>query len=154
MTKDILQFFKNLFYHLYIHPVFFYAGIGVVIVFVVSFFIPSLFLPSQILLLILLLFFIFDIGLLFLPISRVDAERIVGHRFSNGDQNKVDLYIYNKYSFDIQADIIDELPPEFQVRDFEIKKTISAANKVHLPYLMRPIFRGLVGFGDIHIYVT
>ena len=95
-----------------------------VIVFVVSFFIPSLFLPSQILLLILLLFFIFDIGLLFLPISRVDAERIVGHRFSNGDQNKVDLYIYNKYSFDIQADIIDELPPEFQVRDFEIKKQV------------------------------
>ncbi|MBP6447052.1 MAG: DUF58 domain-containing protein [Saprospiraceae bacterium] len=154
MTKDILQFFKNLFYHLYIHPVFFYAGIGVVIVFVVSFFIPSLFLPSQILLLILLLFFIFDIGLLFLPISRVDAERIVGHRFSNGDQNKVDLYIYNKYSFDIQADIIDELPPEFQVRDFEIKKTILAGDKVHLPYLLRPTFRGLVGFGDIHIYVT
>jgi hypothetical protein len=105
MTKDILQFFKNLFYHLYIHPVFFYAGIGVVIVFVVSFFIPSLFLPSQILLLILLVvFFIFDIGLLFLPdLPCGSAERIVGHRFSNGDQNTRLTYTFTiSITFDIQ----------------------------------------------------
>ena len=109
---------KNLYKHLYIHPRFFYLGIGVVFIFLVSFFIPSLFLPAQILLLFLLLFFIFDIGLLFYNADGVVAQRLVGNRFSNGDQNSVELFVTNLYSFDIVTTIIDELPPEFQVRDF------------------------------------
>jgi uncharacterized protein (DUF58 family) len=145
---------KNLYKHLYIHPRFFYLGIGVVFIFLVSFFIPSLFLPAQILLLFLLLFFIFDIGLLFYNADGVVAQRLVGNRFSNGDQNNVDLFVTNLNSFDIVATIIDELPPEFQVRDFEIKRSISSGKKVHLPYVLRPTFRGLVTFGDIHVYAS
>ena len=145
---------KNLYKHLYIHPRFFYLGIGVAFIFLVSFFMPFLFLPAQILLLFLLLFFIFDIGLLFYNAEGVAAQRLVGSRFSNGDQNNVDLFVTNLYSFDIVTTIIDELPPEFQVRDFEIKRSISSGKKVHLPYVLRPTFRGLVTFGDIHIYAS
>ncbi len=115
---------------------------------------PSLFLPAQIILLFLLLFFIFDIGLLFYNAEGVVAHRLVGNRFSNGDQNGVELFVTNLYSFDIVTTIIDELPPEFQVRDFEINRSISSGKKVHLPYILRPTFRGMVTFGDIHVYAS
>jgi uncharacterized protein (DUF58 family) len=145
---------KNLYKHLYIHPRFFYLGIGVVFIFLVSFFMPFLFLPAQIFLLFLLLFFFFDIGFLFYNAEGVVAHRLVGNRFSNGDQNNVELFVTNLYSFDIVTTIIDELPPEFQVRDFEIKRSISSGKKVHLPYILRPTFRGMVTFGDIHVYAS
>lgn len=149
-----MKLLKNLFQHLYIHPRFFYLGIGVVFVFVVSFFLPSLFIVAQLLLLLILLFFAFDIGLLFFNEKGIVAERRLADRFSNGAQNSIDLYINSFYNFDIQIEVIDELPPEFQVRDFMVNKNIKAGQKVHIPYQLRPTFRGLVDFGSIHIYAS
>ncbi|MBK8053287.1 MAG: DUF58 domain-containing protein [Saprospiraceae bacterium] len=148
------QVIKTLYKHLYIQPRFFYAGIAVVFVFIVSFFIPLLFVPAQIMLLLLVLFFIFDTILLFRSEKGVEAQRILSDRFSNGTQNTIELKITNHYGFRISTEIIDELPPEFQVRDFEIRSAVAAGSTEIYVYQLRPTFRGLIDFGDVHIYAA
>ena len=94
-----------------------------------------------------------DIVFLFL-ISRTPVlVRKVPERFSNGDENKVIVIIQNKYSFTVKAEIIDELPMQFQNRNFLIKQTLKAAEEKELIYLLRPVERGAYYFGKLNAYI-
>lgn len=94
-----------------------------------------------------------DIVFLFL-ISRTPVlVRKVPERFSNGDENKVILIIQNKYSFTVKAEIIDELPMQFQNRNFLIKQTLKAAEEKELIYSLRPVERGAYYFGKLNAYI-
>jgi len=149
-----MSILKNIFTGLYIHPRFYYFGVGVIFVFVVSFFIPALFIPAQLLFYILMLFLFFDILILFNTVTGVKAERIVPEKMSNGDENEVRLIVTNYYRFHIQADIVDEIPVEFQERDFLIATTLAEQENIELPYFLRPTFRGVISFGKIHVYIA
>jgi len=149
-----MSILKNIFTGLYIHPRFYYFGVGVIFVFVVSFFIPALFIPAQLLFYILMLFLFFDILILFNTVTGVKAERIVPEKMSNGDENEVKLIVTNYYRFHIQADIVDEIPVEFQERDFLIATSLAEQENIELPYFLRPTFRGVISFGKIHVYIA
>jgi len=149
-----MSILKNIFTGLYIHPRFYYFGVGVIFVFVVSFFIPALFIPAQLLFYILMLFLFFDILILFNTVTGVKAERIVPEKMSNGDENEVRLIVTNYYRFHIQADIVDEIPVEFQERDFLIATSLAEQENIELPYFLRPTFRGVISFGKIHVYIA
>src|SRR5690606_34094878 len=83
----------------------------------------------------------------------VNAFRICGDRFSNGDQNAIQLNVINQYNFNITLDIIDEIPFQFQVRDFLIQEKIDSLKSINLKYYLRPTERGVYSFGKLLIYV-
>ncbi|WP_424198189.1 DUF58 domain-containing protein [Algibacter sp.] len=138
----------------YIQPRFFYAGIGIVVLFALSYFIPILFNVAQLSILILVLLFILDFLIVFLGKNKIEAKRILPDKFSNGDKNQIKLEINNNYLLTIHLEIIDEIPEQFQVRDFKIKESIASRKTRFIQYDLRPTERGEYYFGNLNIYAS
>ena len=138
----------------YIQPRFFYAGIGIVVLFGLSYFIPLLFNIAQLIILILLGFFLLDVLIVFIGKNKLEATRIVPDKFSNGDKNQIDISINNHYSISVYLEIIDEIPEQFQVRDFKIKEQITSRKSKSISYDLQPFERGEYHFGALNIYVS
>ncbi|AJR03747.1 DUF58 domain-containing protein [Siansivirga zeaxanthinifaciens] len=136
----------------YIQPRFFYAGIGIVVLFGLSYFIPVLFNIAQLLILVLAVLFVFDFILVFSGKHKIQASRVLPDKFSNGDKNDVQINISNHYPFLVYLEIIDEIPEQFQKRDFKIKTSIPSKITKQITYNLRPTERGEYHFGDLNIY--
>ncbi|RRJ89608.1 DUF58 domain-containing protein [Flavobacterium macacae] len=144
-----MNFFKSL----YINNFFFYALIGVGILYCIAFIFPALLGAAGYLLLILIAFVLMDILILFLAKNGIDGTRIAPEKLSNGDENAIGINIKNYYTFPIGVKIIDEIPEQFQVRNFEIKRKIKATSQDDIQYYLRPTERGEYVFGNLNIYV-
>src|SRR5688572_24497745 len=92
---------------------------ALVVLFVFSFFYPSLAGLPEIILQVLAIIVAIDYFFLFVINRKPSAKRIIAERFSNGDENKVELVIKNDLSFVVDMQIIDELPEQFQMRDWK-----------------------------------
>ncbi|MCH5716780.1 DUF58 domain-containing protein [Niabella hibiscisoli] len=82
------------------------------------------------------------------------ATRQLPERLSIGDDNPVSLFISNRYNFPVNTLIIDELPVQLQIRDWERTLTIPALTSETLAYQVKPFTRGEYTFDDINIIVT
>ena len=60
-----------------------------------------------------------DLFMLFLNKSKVGATRIVNTQLSLGDKNTVRIKVSSTFNMPVSLRIIDELPYQLQVRDFE-----------------------------------
>ena len=109
---------------------------------------------ANILLLLFLLVFALDVFVLFRNKSGVVAKRITDSKLSNGDDNVVSIQIENRYGFKIHITLIDELPIQFQLRDFERKISIESSKENYIRYSLRPVVRGEYYFGSIRIFVS
>lgn len=138
----------------YIQPRFFYAGIGIVLLLGLSYFVPVLFNIAQLCILVLLVFFLVDVLIVFIGKNKLKAERIAPEKFSNGDTNQIDIFINNNYGININIEIIDEIPEQFQVRDFKIKSPISSRKSKNISYDLKPFERGEYHFGALNIYAS
>jgi uncharacterized protein (DUF58 family) len=85
--------------------------------------------------------------------NQVSAERILPQKLSNSDENEVEIMVENKYRFSINVEIIDEIPIQFQKRDFLKKIKIGAATSERFSYYLRPVTRGEYFYGKLNIYV-
>jgi uncharacterized protein (DUF58 family) len=103
---------------------------------------------------ILLAFLIIDTLLLFASGKKIVGNRIMSEKLSNGDENEIKIAINNQYSFPIYSKIIDEIPFQFQQRNFEVKRKIKALGKDNYTYLLRPTERGEYSFGNLNIYAA
>lgn len=81
-------------------------------------------------------------------------NRVLPDKFSNSDENEVAILLNNSYSFFIYIEIIDELPIQFQKRDFLKKTKLKAKQKNTFIYYVRPVDRGEYVFGNLNAYVT
>ncbi|GAL71889.1 DUF58 domain-containing protein [Jejuia pallidilutea] len=138
----------------YIQPRFFYAGICIVVLFALSYFIPVLFNIAQLCILVLLGLFFIDVLIVFAGKQKIEAKRIVPDKFSNGDTNQIKIYIKNNYAFVAYAEIIDEVPEQFQIRNFKIKATIYPKKDKFIFYNLTPKERGEYHFGFLNIYAS
>ena len=145
-----MKFFKPF----YIQPRFFYVGIGIVVLFALSYFIPLLFNIAQLSILVLILLFILDFIIVFIGKNKLNATRILPDKFSNGDKNQIKLNINNNYSISVYLEIIDEIPEQFQVRDFKIKERIASRKSKSIQYDLKPTERGEYHFGYLNVYVS
>lgn len=136
----------------YIQPRFFYAGIGIVMLFALSYFIPILFNIAQLSILVLILLVFLDFLIIFIGKNKIEATRILPDKFSNGDKNKIELNIRNNYPILIYLEVIDEVPEQFQIRDFKIKESISPRKTRTITYDLKPTERGKYYFGNLNIY--
>ncbi|RKE92249.1 uncharacterized protein (DUF58 family) [Ichthyenterobacterium magnum] len=122
--------------------------------FLMSFWIKLLYPIAWILTLTIGVLFIVDLLLLYRFKNAVKGRRILPEKFSNSDENPVPITLSNNYPFKTHIDIIDELPIQFQKRDFSYK-TILEPNETHnFTYDVRPVERGEYYFGNLNIYAS
>lgn len=140
--------------NLYINNRFFFSLIGVGILYVFAFFFPGLMMVAHIVLLLVFLATMVDYLLLFREKDGVLAQRILPEKLSNGDENPVKVDIKNNYSFKINTKIIDEIPFQFQKRDFLIQKQIAPGKNTLFQYILEPKERGEYSFGALNIFVS
>jgi Uncharacterized conserved protein (some members contain a von Willebrand factor type A (vWA) domain) len=87
-------------------------------------------------------------------VNGLEAARILPEKFSNSDENDVLIRLYNKYSFTITIGMVDELPVQFQKRDFFRKIKIPGKNRNTFTYGVRPVERGEYVFGNLNCFAT
>jgi uncharacterized protein (DUF58 family) len=138
---------------LYLNNRFLYSASAISLLFFISYFASELFFPASIMLLVLVLLLIVDMLLLYSGKYAVISHRILADRFSNGDVNEVKLIVTNSYPYEVKIRIIDELPVEFQIRDFEILSYLESNQTKYYSYNIRPVKRGEYTFGSMNIYV-
>lgn len=140
--------------NLYINTRFFFSLIGVGIIYVLAFFFPVLMWGAHGVLLVCFLAAMVDYLFLFNSKNGVLAQRILPEKLSNGDENFVKIDIKNNYGFRIKTKIIDEIPFQFQKRDFLITKDIESGRNTYFQYSLEPKERGEYSFGNLNIYVS
>jgi uncharacterized protein (DUF58 family) len=96
--------------------------------------------------------FAYDLFSLFNRTVKVEVERIVPHVLSLGDDNVIRLHLRNKSGMHLYINLIDELPEQFQFRNFAINITIEPGAEKKLEYSLRPLSRGLYEFGFVQLY--
>ena len=126
----------------------------IVLLFIVSFELNFLLPVASLLFLVLLAVTLMDCLLLFRVQKGIYARRICPDKLSNGDDNELQLYIENYYSFPIHLSIIDELPPQFQKRDLHFDFTMKGKETKILNYHLRPVKRGQYVFGAVNVFVS
>jgi uncharacterized protein (DUF58 family) len=122
-------------------------------VFMVSYFFPSLFRIASLMLLLLGIAVVIDALLIYSKGSGFSATRSTAGRFSIGDENRIELHLHNKYLFPVRISVIDELPIQFQDRNWLRKAKLASNEKKELEYFLRPASRGEYIFDNINIYV-
>jgi uncharacterized protein (DUF58 family) len=127
--------------------------VGVILLFVLSYNWPVIFPVAQICMWFVLAMIALDYGLLFFRRNSLKIERITGEKFSNGDINKVQLSITNRYHFRISLKIIDEIPVQFQKRDFTVSAILNSEETQNISYTLRPVERGEYIFNDVNVFV-
>jgi uncharacterized protein (DUF58 family) len=139
---------------IYINNFFFYVLLGITGLFVCAFIFPALYNAVWYIVLILSTFLLLDILILFFAKNGIEANRTTPEKLSNGDENSIHIRIKNYYTFPVSVKIIDEIPFQFQVRNFEIKRQLKASSQDEISYELRPTERGEYSFGNLNIYVS
>lgn len=144
----------NFFRQLYINNFFFYLLIGIIVLFCCAFIFPALYSAVWFLLLMIGVFFVLDLLILFSSKNGIEAERTTPEKLSNGDENPIVVTVKNFYTFSIFVKVIDEIPFQFQVRNFEICRKMKNASQDEFKYHLRPTERGEYFFGTLNVYVS
>lgn len=82
------------------------------------------------------------------------GTRMLPDKFSNSDDNEVSIQLENKYAFKIEVGIVDELPVQFQKRDFFQTTKILGKQRHTYTYIVRPVERGEYVFGNLNLYAS
>jgi len=138
---------------LYINHLFFYILMGIGGLFFLSFFVKWMFDVAVILFVLYLLVTVIDIFVLYYSKNGIETVRELPDRLSNGDENIIRISLKNNYSVPVFLEIIDEIPFQFQKRDFLIQLRLGENEKKVIEYSLRPTERGEYFFGKLNVYV-
>ena len=127
---------------------------GCVILLFTSFFVHILYQPVVAFTTTVFALTLLDYILLFFVKGGIKATRILSPRFSIGDENKVTLSIINSYPYRIKGQLIEELPFQFQERNFNLPVTIGYRSRETISYNLRPLSRGEYEFGNLICFIT
>ncbi len=101
---------------------------------------------------IILVLALIDIIILFTG-TGIKAERTLPEKFSNSDENIVQIIIESTFGFKVFAEVIDEIPVQFQKRDFLKTLRLSEYSSTSFEYLLKPLKRGEYIFGNLNVYI-
>jgi uncharacterized protein (DUF58 family) len=71
-----------------------------------------------------------------------------------GDENLIKIRIENASNLPLSIRLIDELPVQFQQRDFEYRISLGTGASETLHYELRPVERGQYTFGDLNLFLS
>lgn len=144
---------KRLFKHTYLTFRFFLIAMAFVALFILAYIYPGLLSIISALFFVAIGLVVTDFILLFKQ-KGILASRILPEKLSNGDDNPIELTIHNNYNFTTHLLLIDELPFQYQKRDFEINTELKKNDQKKITYTLRPLERGEYYFGNLNIYVN
>ena len=127
---------------------------GCVIFLFTAFFVHVLYQPAVAVTSAILAFVVIEYILLFLVKGGVKSTRIMSSRFSIGDDNAVTLSVVNSYPFKINCSLIEELPFQFQERNFNKQAVIAYHSRETVTYHLRPLSRGEYNFGYLMCFAS
>jgi uncharacterized protein (DUF58 family) len=139
---------------MYLSKRFYIIGIVIALLFITGYFFPVVYVAGKVLLALFAAVCTVDFILLWHRKKVADAERYCTPRFSNGDENEVQLVVENHYPFPVNIEVIDEIPVIFQRRDILFKAKLEARNSKKIIYSLRPVKRGKYAFGRIILYFS
>lgn len=140
--------------NLHLNNRFFFALFAAGFCYVLAFFFPVIMWIATAILLFVVLLLVAEIFILFQNKTGIKAQRILPEKLSNGDDNPVKIDVKNQYSFNIKTKIIDEIPFQFQKRDFLIHRSIKPNEAIFFQYILQPKERGEYSFGNLNVYVS
>lgn len=140
--------------HLYLRPRFFWLFGGLILLMLMSFAIPVLFPVAQALVVVGVIIVLVDVMLLFNGNVKIDVKRTLPRQLSLGDDNKVTLEVHNGYGMPLGITVIDELPTEFQRRDFDWTEQYKPDETKTYTYILRPVLRGEYTFYNVNVFIN
>lgn len=84
----------------------------------------------------------------------IGASRQRATRFSNGDENVVNIRVESSYRYPVSLEVIDEIPFVFQQRDIGFRLRLSPDEGKTISYSLCPTRRGIYSFGLIRVFAT
>lgn len=93
-------------------------------------------------------------GIMLYRLRGIQAFRQCADRFSNGDENKVNIRVESNYPHAVSVEVVDEIPFIFQKRDVSFRMKLQANDGKTISYHLRPTSRGIYSFGHIRVFVT
>ncbi|WP_026809661.1 DUF58 domain-containing protein [Arenibacter latericius] len=145
---------KSIIKNTYLEKRFFIVLTGIVIGFLLSFIFPDLMGVVKLLFFVFVLASMVDFLLLFASKGVLLGQRIIPEKLSNGDENEIEISLSNSYLFPVGIKIIDELPLQFQKRDFRILSSLGKGKKKRYTYQLRPTERGVYAFGNLNVFAS
>lgn len=124
-----------------------------IFLFIIAFFLPFLLYVALVYLVVFLALTGMDYLMLFAGKRNVVAQRIVNERLNLGFNNTISLSVRNAFPFPVHIRLIDEIPVQFQDRNFNKHVSVAASSRQVLEYILKPVARGEYIFGRILCYV-
>ncbi|MAT89228.1 MAG: DUF58 domain-containing protein [Flavobacteriaceae bacterium] len=143
----------NLLKSLYLSHRFFYVLAVVAVLFLCSFWWEKLYGITWVIVLFLGFTILIEMVMLYQG-KGLEGQRLLPEKFSNSDHNDVVIQLQNRYAFRLHVAIVDELPIQFQKRDFYRSLSIAPKQKNDLVYQVRPVDRGEYRFGKLNCYAS
>lgn len=140
--------------NLYLTNRFFFVMSCIIIVMMLSYAFPALMAIAQTALILHGVLCLIDVILLYNGRVKFEADRDVPTVLSLGDDNVIRLLVLNKSTLTFQVEIIDELPEQFQSRNFKLNVTLPPATPKEIHYELRPVTRGEYQFGNVILFLT
>lgn len=133
----------------------FYQWLSLLVVsFIIGYYVAVVFLFAKLAAGVLFVLTVVDLVLLFLGGKKLDIQRQCNERFSNGDDNEVTIRLESSFAVNVKVEVIDELPVQFQIRDFSKEVALPPGEVSALVYTLRPVTRGVYAFGYVIGLVT
>ena len=133
----------------------FFASLGLLAaLFVLGFALPPLFPIAQALLVVWVAVLALDAWLLYGRSFDISGQRRLPAVFSLGDPNPVYVHLESRSSVLLRCQVIDELPQQFQIRDFVQHVSLRPDEAQEIRYELTPTVRGEYGFGALNLFAT
>ncbi len=131
---------------------FFWLFGGIAALFALSYALDGLFPLAQMAFAVALALVGADAALLYGRRRYLDCQRNTAPIFSLSDPNEVTLRVQNRSRLRLSLTAIDELPPQFQERNFALQTTLRPGERTDLHFELRPLTRGVYPFGNTHLF--
>ncbi|WGK66352.1 DUF58 domain-containing protein [Flavobacteriaceae bacterium YJPT1-3] len=122
------------------------------VLYLFSFWYPLLFTAASVLGVLAIFMALVDLVFIYRPDQPLKASRRLPDKFSNSDLNTVELIFNSTYGKSISLELIDEIPVQFQKRDFMETLHLTAGETKRFSYALRPLERGAYVFGHLNVY--
>lgn len=119
-----------------------------------SYFYEPLYQLATLVLLLLLIVVITDIILVLMKKNGIIATRSLPERLSIGDDNRIVLHLFNNYRYKVRAEVIDEIPVQFQDRNWKRTIVLAPMQNTDVEYFLKPLNRGEYHFENINLFIT
>ncbi|MFN8205897.1 MAG: DUF58 domain-containing protein [Bacteroidales bacterium] len=133
---------------------FYLGGVVLILMLLLSWLLPFLFPVMKGITLLFCGVCLADGLMLFIRKKGIEAGREVSDRLSNGDPNPVKIILKNNYPFNARCEVIDEVPDQFQIRNFNMGVKLTPGAEKLLEYTLTPKRRGEYQFGYIRVFVV